>query len=367
MSVRRPALAVALLCAGLVAVPQSASAYPSPPPAVQCGQTLTVDTVLTRNLTCTGDGLVLAPGVSLDLGGRTLRGSGAGVGVTVDTLGTSVVRNGTLAGWATAVGTTWIEESEPDAGPLTVDRVRFRDNVVGVDASGEGGTGRYRKPTTVTGSSFSGHTRAAVDGNWYGQVVVDRTTFTDNTIGVWNSGDATVRRSRFVRNDRAVIGVEAVVTIEDSTFEDNLVGVGAYMIGTTTVRGSRFVRSGVAVDGAGHYTHVDSSAFQGNERAVVLGELGGSVTGSTLRDNGEAIALDGDGLANSEVHDNVLRRNGEGIVLDGDLFQVGVGGNDVRGSTGWGIYAPGATDLGGNTARGNGSDPQCVGVVCATP
>jgi hypothetical protein len=30
----------------------------------------------------------------------------------------------------------------------------------------------------------------------------------------------------------------------------------------------------------------------------------------------------------------------------------------------WGIHAPGAIDLGGNTARGNGNEPQCVGVVC---
>ena len=27
---------------------------------------------------------------------------------------------------------------------------------------------------------------------------------------------------------------------------------------------------------------------------------------------------------------------------------------------------PGVTDLGGNTAKGNGNTPQCVGVVCTT-
>ena len=32
---------------------------------------------------------------------------------------------------------------------------------------------------------------------------------------------------------------------------------------------------------------------------------------------------------------------------------------------GYGIYAPGATDGGGNRAFGNGKQPQCTGVVCA--
>ena len=43
---------------------------------------------------------------------------------------------------------------------------------------------------------------------------------------------------------------------------------------------------------------------------------------------------------------------------------MSIGGNDARNNTGWGIYAPGATDLGGNTAAHNGNQPQCVGVVC---
>ena len=59
--------------------------------------------------------------------------------------------------------------------------------------------------------------------------------------------------------------------------------------------------------------------------------------------------------------------NGEGIVLQpapSPQYNQ-VGGNDVRRSTGWGVCAPGALDLGGNVARNNGSEPQCVGVVCS--
>jgi parallel beta-helix repeat protein len=39
-------------------------------------------------------------------------------------------------------------------------------------------------------------------------------------------------------------------------------------------------------------------------------------------------------------------------------------GNSARKNTRWGIHAPGAVDLGGNTASGNGNQPQCVGVAC---
>ena len=44
---------------------------------------------------------------------------------------------------------------------------------------------------------------------------------------------------------------------------------------------------------------------------------------------------------------------------------VSLGGNHADRNSRWGINAPGATDLGGNTATGNGNEPQCVGVTCA--
>ena len=49
--------------------------------APRCGETVTSDTTLTRALRCTGDGLTVASGVTLDLGSHTLYGSGAGTGV----------------------------------------------------------------------------------------------------------------------------------------------------------------------------------------------------------------------------------------------------------------------------------------------
>ena len=59
---------------------------------------------------------------------------------------------------------------------------------------------------------------------------------------------------------------------------------------------------------------------------------------------------------------NRFLRNRDGIyVTDGG---VSLGANRAIANKRYGIYAPGAIDLGNNRARRNGHSPQCVGVVC---
>jgi hypothetical protein len=91
--------------------------------------------------------------------------------------------------------------------------------------------------------------------------------------------------------------------------------------------------------------------------------VNGTISGNVFRKNGSAVHGDwaNDGLV---VQDNVLRGNGDAIVIDEAEPDISLGGNTAIRNTGWGIYAPGVTDLGGNSARGNGNSPQCVGVVC---
>jgi hypothetical protein len=66
------------------------------------------------------------------------------------------------------------------------------------------------------------------------------------------------------------------------------------------------------------------------------------------------------GVANLEG--NIVLRNGDATYseLPGTLK-----GNVAISNTGYGIYAPRATDLGGNIAFRNGPEPQCTGAVCA--
>jgi hypothetical protein len=69
---------------------------------VACGDVISGDTVLTGNLTCSGDGLTVTGGATLDLNGHTVRGTAAGRGVSVLGTGTSV-RNGAVLGFDVGV------------------------------------------------------------------------------------------------------------------------------------------------------------------------------------------------------------------------------------------------------------------------
>jgi hypothetical protein len=76
----RRAMVVAA-AAGLLALAPAAPGEASPAPQ-RCGTVLTANTTLRADLTCTGDGLFLgADGITLNLGGHVLRGSGTGVGI----------------------------------------------------------------------------------------------------------------------------------------------------------------------------------------------------------------------------------------------------------------------------------------------
>lgn len=342
----------------------AAPAAAAPPPA--CGQTLTVDTRLRADLSCTGDGLRLAPGVVLDLGGRTLRGDGSGVGVAVASAGSATVRGGTLAGWGTAVAT--YEVPDADTGPLLLDRVAVTGSTTGLLASGQDGTGLFRKPTTVTRSTFRDNGRALL-ALWFVEVDVRRSTFTDNDVAL-DVGDSQVdvADSRLARNGVAVQLGQSSTTIERSTFVDNPVGVTLHPSSGATIADSTFRGSDVAVSGHGNPTvlHVRDNRFTGNGTAVSFDLSDGSVTGNDFRANGTGLLVVQAPWDVTLVQDNTFVRGGDGIqVLQGDpLLQLG--GNDARHNSGWGIHAPGVTDLGGNTARGNGTEPQCVGVVCTT-
>ena len=85
MSLRQP---IILGLAGAVAATAVAAAPAAAKPALQCGQTVTVSTKLTRDLTgCSGAGLVVgAAGITIDLNGHAIRGVNAAgsVGVSDD-------------------------------------------------------------------------------------------------------------------------------------------------------------------------------------------------------------------------------------------------------------------------------------------
>jgi hypothetical protein len=344
--------------ATLVATPAAAG-----PPT--CGATLTVSTTLPADLTCAGDGLRLAAGVNLNLGGHTLSGSGTGTGVGVSNEGTVTIRNGTLAHWGAAVKTVAVGEPDAGNGPLLVSRVTVQDSVQGLDASGESSTGLYVKPTTVDRSTFL-RNDLGISTNWFGKAKVDRSTFIENRVGLFDGGEVEVVSSKFVRNTYGFAATEAIGRVERSTFIDNTTGVRLDNVGNVPIVESTFTGSDIAVDARGWAVDVAGSTFLSNTTAVSVGEYGGSVVRSAFRQNGTTILLPELAMGPTLVQDNTFRRNTDGLYVVAGDPSIQIGGNDARHNTGWGMHVPGSTDLGGNTARNNGNDPQCVGIVCAS-
>ncbi|WP_028047482.1 right-handed parallel beta-helix repeat-containing protein [Cellulomonas sp. URHE0023] len=320
--------------------------------------------MLRADLVCAGPGLVLGPDVDLDLRGHTLRGTAGDTGLAVTSLGTASIKNGTLSGWDTALRTLVIWDTEDSPGPLTVDRVSFRDNGTGIDGTGELGVGA--KKATVSRSTFTNNgvgLSAEVT-----TAKIDHTVFADNTVGVFGDtgAGATITDTRFLRNDRAILLNEGSAEVMRSTFIANRQGVASEgYLGGFTVADSSFTGSDVAVDGTAIAAGITGSTFVANTTAVQIGRWGSTVTSNTFRANQTTISLVAVLESPSFVQDNTFRLNGDGLKLDPADALLSVGGNDARFNAGWGIDTPGVTDLGGNTASHNGNQPQCVGVVCS--
>ncbi|QCB92755.1 right-handed parallel beta-helix repeat-containing protein [Cellulomonas shaoxiangyii] len=354
------AVAAALLAPPAHAVPVAAA----PPPVPGCGATLTADARLTADLTCpAGNGLTLAAGVTLDLGGHVLRGAG-GTGVVVPAAGDVTVRRGTITGWDVGVAsppTGWEEDHE---GTVTVERVRFDGNGSAMD-----GTSRIAGPSKtflVSGSVLTGNVTgfSATPGH----VRFSRSTFEGNDSVVRiDSGYALIEDSRASGNGTVMSCYEAGCDLRGSTVEDNGTVATGYFMTAIEITDSTVRRNDTVVSNGGGYgyTRVERSRLSDNRLAVDAGDASVTVVDSTFTRNDVAFtaqpAFD-ESEVTRVVTGNRFRDGGDAILVE--EAPVRLGSNDARRNSRWGIYAPNAVDLGGNTARGNGNEPQCVGVVC---
>ncbi|MGY4643265.1 right-handed parallel beta-helix repeat-containing protein [Cellulomonas sp. URHB0016] len=335
-----------------------------------CGSTLTVSTSLREDLTCPAPGpaLVLTAGVDLNLAGHTVRGPGSGVGIGVPVFGTVTIRNGTLAGWGAGVQTVGSDDRGSE-GDVSVDNVTFDGNGTGLDASGDIGQGHYGKHHVVTRSRFT-HNGYGMAAQWFTNVDVSRTRLSDNDVAVVvDSSGLTLADSVVERSGDGIKVVEGNADVQRTKFYDNDRALSLRFMSSATVADSVFKGSDVAVQGAGYVNTftLTGNTFADNTTAVSFDESSGTLTGNTFRTNGVgflSVAPPSDQTA--VLQDNVFRLNGDGIRIETGDGQTSLGGNTAISNTGWGIYAPGVVDLGGNTARANGSSPQCVGVVCPT-
>ena len=275
-----------------------------------CGAEVTSDVRLDADLReCAGDGLIVSgDGVTLDLGGHEVRGTGAGVGVLVTGVGVTV-RNGTVRGF---------------------------DQGVRVLSSFSGGDSLLARLTVIR--------------NGVGVVLVSPAGKIDDSSVSENRGDGI----RVERADRW--------TVEDSRVVHN----AAVGIALSFARDAVLVRNAVTgngQDGVQSFPHVDNALVADN---VVSGNagVGISVTDSTTRvlrnvvrsNGGTGIALaEGEGglplAAFYVIAGNVSSKNGGA----GITACVAVAESPC---------APGMVDGGGNTAKLNRLRPECVNVSC---
>lgn len=339
----------ALVAATVVAAP--ASAYPGDPstPVTGCGQTLTDGAHhLTGDLACDGVGFTVVGEVALDLAGHTLDGGGSGTAFWLplppesEDPGSFTLTGGRLSGWGTGFranpsGLPWnlrLEACEVDGTDVV-----FRSN----DWGG---------PLVVDGCSL--HDNGAVfDLGMTSWVTVTDSVLERNAEVVWRLGDVTnvsIERSTLAENGRfADFSAMASLFLTESTISGaDLALEGSIWFGLV-VEGNTFLGNGTAIDAGSGEGVFRENVFEGNGTAF-------TASGSTPEPWGGATLL----------LDNRFEGNGDAIVVTAGA-QTELGGNVVLGSSGWGIYAPGAVDLGGNVAYGNGRSPQCTGVVCTRP
>lgn len=340
------AAAIALLGLSLAAPPATAGRAPAPPPAIKCGDTITTSVVLTRNLTCAGDGLtVQGAGITVNLNGRRITGSGTGAGIIVSGFGPSGV------------------------------------SVVGGRISGfEAGVSSWVSGTRLSDVVLSGNGRG-VQSEAPG-LVVERSTFASNRTGIAHRAFTQVSASTFRGNDTAISCGDAELRVATSRFTANRRGISADVCGVG-ISSSDF--SGGEVGAylgrpAGYTVDVRDSTFRGALVGLEVREsLGGIrvISGNQFRNNGASgLVIDNETVTGGtfEVSGNTFQGNGfaPGTFGDGSpqptsgvWANVGTfSNNQARGNAGNGIEAYGVIDGGSNTARGNRTEPQCLGVVC---
>ncbi len=345
----------ALLALGLLTVGTPA-AHAAPPP-VRCGDTLTSDTRLTRTLRCTtSPGLTLAAGVSLDLGGHSLVGPGTGTGIVTDPQAPATLSNGVVRGWREGV----LREDEENAGTaVVVEDVVFRGNVFALLSS-------FGADVDVRRSRFVDNEHAI--STFYASATISDSTFLRNRFAASSNRLITIARSRFVDNEQTFTGSETRLRLTDSVVTgsrivyDNYDGVGAFFEGNTFARNGIVIGSDFSLD-ADEILH---NRFVDNDLAVSA-TTPKHLVGNTFVGNRVAVASDPDqitpGVPFVAMEGNTFRRNGDAVYL---THPASLKDTVAIGNTGYGIYAPLATDLGGNVAYRNGTEPQCTGVVCET-
>jgi parallel beta-helix repeat protein len=351
----RSALVVAGALVGLFLPATPAGAQPT------CGDAITSDTTLTADLNCPSDGIVIgAPGITLDLGGHTIR---ANYGVRDDGFDDVTIRNGRVAVDTIGIGFRGVSGS-------TIRDVDFYDFQRAVELRDSDGN-------RILDNSFASVWLSLLEGS-------DRNVVRGNTVRGYE-GFISVRDSsdnRIVEND-IDSGLEVTVGLTRShrnrvarntlkTSSNDVVLLWAAndneVVGNAIALKPSFgpdLTGGVKVDAGSSRNRLVRNAFA----ATPIGGWVVSGSDNVLQRN-SASGGDGDGfLVEAAASGTRLERNvsvwfgDDGIDVDAPGTFIARNRADDNGDLGIEAVA-GVVDGGGNRARGNANPFQCVNVFC---
>jgi len=325
---------------------------------VQCGDTITQDTTLDSDLTCSGGAALMAAAsnVTIDLNRHTISGPGHGDGIQVahPEYPTDVeVRNGTIRGFQTGVLT--------DSERTVVHHMVLEDNTVGFACSWADGCdltdSLMRRNTVGMAAQFA-------DSSAEDHGVIVRNSFVGNGTGLVLSNYAsTVSGNYIVRNTGPGVvipyGQDPTTNITRNVIQDNgAEGVLVSFQGNVSISNNRIARnagSGVRMEAGGEWSGITARVHHNR----------------ISRNAADGIVIEGSDVSagvSAEIEQNRTDRNGDdGIDVDAtdDFRVVTVRANRAFFNRDLGIEAvAGTTDGGGNRAKHNGNPAQCVGVRC---
>jgi hypothetical protein len=341
---------------------------------LRCGDTIIANVVLTRNLNCSGDGLVLgADGLTIDLNGYTLSGSGGGTGIGAGGSGRRgiSVLNGTIRNF--------------DNG---ITNISGGSSLTGLKVVGNNyGAGRGLLEAVVSGSTFRDN-QVAISPS---RVTVTDSTFVSNGIGILgnSSGNTNeVTSSTFRENTEGIRCYDNNTHVANSKFVDNTTGIYSVLLCGLRVHDSFFTGGEVAVQlgrQVGFWLDVQRNTFAWSKIGIeIAGDFAATdgyvIADNTFTNNGATglylhIARDLAPTISMPVSGNAFMGNGfwhdPYVAPSGNVLNAGVWANtgtftDNRAvnNGGYGIEGHGVIDGGGNVAKRNGNPDQCLGVIC---
>ena len=380
------AASLAAFVLALALLPGDASAR-----KLDCGAHVTRDVRLNADLRdCGGVGLVVdADGVTIDLGGHTIEGTGRGTGIVNGYGGDGhrgvTVVNGTVrefkvglrsGGRGMTVRRLTVTKNATGGIILrstgcTVERSAIVDNGYGhgiylISAGG----------CTIDGNRISRHLGAgiATSRSSSNRITANRVS-SNRRAGIMLAGSAssTVERNTVVSNDVgiALFDDSNTNTVRRNTAAANTTGIAVTFGGSrnriesNTVSGSEFAGIRLAETDAANAVVRNLVTLSAQEGIRLIDSAGALVEGNTAYDNtGDGIFVDEQDSAIVTLRRNTANHNGDDGI-DVDSGRVLLQHNVTERNTDFGIEAvSGVTDAGGNGARWNGNAAQCSSVRC---